>query len=772
MRTLDRYVIRETVMPFLLALTVLTFLFAVNPMLDEAKELLTKGAPIGTVAYLLINLLPQALGITLPMSFLIGLLMAFGRLSSDRETVALLACGVSLWRLLRPAVILSVFVGGLTLYVMIEAIPAGNRTFIDVAMNLLAQRSAQEIKPGVFYEGFPGKVLYVAAIRPDGTWERVMMASTRDTGLPSVELADEGQLIIDRDAARVEIILRGHVSRRTPSAEPGVYDGFDGKTEDRYSINPLDVFRRVQIIPGIREMTIAELKIEQADEIKRGDSTHPTVVAIQQKFSFPVACLVMGLLSIAVGVHTRKDGKFASFALGLALIFVYYGLMQVFESMAKGHYFPALWARWVPNLVLGPLALGIIWWRSRHVEHSFALRPPAWLAARVAAIMARRNPKTLSTGTPPVLVIRFPEIGVPRPRLIDLYVIRQYLHVVALAFVGLLGLFYIGTIVDLSDKLFKADASIGMLMEFLWYSTPQYVYFLIPIAVLVAVLVTIGALAKSSELTVLRACGVSLYRLAVPLLLFATLWSGVLFALEEYILAPSNKKKTAIENVIRARPATIVDITNRHWLVGTGDRVYYYSGYDARTRTFAGLSVYEIAHDPFRVARHTFVERARAVRTGWTGGPGWTQAFLNSGGSRRDSFSTKALKLDGAKFFETEQADAQAMTVRQLQQYVRQLKTSGLSVGTYEVDLQRKIAMPLMTLVMTLIALPFGVTTGKRGALYGIGLAIALAFTYQIALVAFGVLGGAGLLPATLAAWAPNLLFLAGAAYLLLTVRT
>ena len=774
MRTLDRYVIRETVMPFLLALTVLTFLFAVNPMMTQAQELLTKGAPLATVVYLLINLLPQALGVTLPMAFLIGLLIALGRLSSDRETVALLACGVSLWRILRPALMLSLVVGGLTMYVMIEAIPAGNRTFIDVAMNLLAQRSASEIKPGVFYEGFPGKVLYIASIRPDGTWERVMMASTGGSGLPTLQLADEGQLIINRDEGRVEIILRGFISRRTPASEPGVYDQFDDHGEDRYSINPLDVFRRVEIIPGIHEMTIAELKVEQADEIKRGDSTHPTVIAIQQKFSFPVACIVMGLLAIAVGVHTRKDGKFASFALGLALIFVYYGLMNIFESMAKGHHFPALWARWVPNLILGPAAIATIWWRSRHVEHSFAFRIPPALAARVAGWFAAGSSAggSATAAGRPVLVIRLPEIHLPRPRLIDIYVMRQYLHVVALAFVGLLGLFYIGTIVDLSDKFFKSDATAAMLLDFLWYSTPQYIYFLIPIAVLVAVLVTIGSLTKSSELTVLRACGVSLYRLAVPLLLFATLWSGVLFVLEEYVLAAANKQKTAIENVIRGRPANIVDLTNRHWLVGTNDRVYYYGGYDAKNRAFANLSVYEIAQEPYRIARHTFVERARGVRSGWSGGPGWTQIFASPGGTKREAFKARALKLDAAKFFETEQADAQAMTVRQLKQYVNQLKTSGLSVGTYEVDLQRKIAMPLMAIVMTLIALPFGVTTGKRGALYGIGLAIALAFAYQIALTAFGVMGGAGLLPAALAAWAPNLLFLAGAAYLLLTVRT
>jgi LPS export ABC transporter permease LptG/LPS export ABC transporter permease LptF len=744
--------------------------------MQQAQSLLTKGAPAATVIYLLINLLPQALGVTLPMAFLIGILIALGRLSADRETVALLACGVSLWRMLRPAVMMSAVVGLITLYVMIEAIPAGNRTFINVTMNLLAERSAQEIKPGVFYEGFPGKVLYVAAVRPDGKWERVMLASTRDQGLPTVALADEGQLVIDRDANRVEIILTG-VSRQMPGSDPGVYDSAPRIGEEKYSINPLDVFPKVEIVPGIREMTIAELRVEEAEKIRLHaidprESPHPAIIAIHQKFSFPVACLVMGLLGVALGVHTRKDGKFASFALGMALIFVYYGLMTIFESLTKSQRFPAEWARWIPNLVLGPAAILIIWWRSRNAERSVALKLPAALATRLDPIEAGAAAPAAGAVRRPVVVLRLADLGLPRPRLIDLYVVRQYLHVVTLAFVGLLGLFYIGTIVDLSDKLLKSNVSTGMLIDFLWYATPQYVYYLIPVAILVAVLVTIGALTKSSELTVLRACGVSLYRIAVPLVLLGAIWSGILFGLEEYVLAASNKEKTAIENVIRDRPASTIDLMNRHWLVGTRGRVYYYGGYDSQKRTFVNLSVYEIEDRPYRVTRHTFSERASITRAGWTGGPGWTQTFTSSGASQREDFKTRQLSIDQAKYFATEQTDAQAMTVGQLRQYVSQLKVTGLSVGSYEVDLHTKIAFPLMTIVMTLIAIPFGVTTGKRGALYGIGLAIALAFAYQIAFTAFGFLGSAGLLPAALAAWAPNLLFLAGALYLLLTVRT
>ncbi len=89
-----------------------------------------------------------------------------------------------------------------------------------------------------------------------------------------------------------------------------------------------------------------------------------------------------------------------------------------------------------------------------------------------------------------------------------------------------------------------------------------------------------------------------------------------------------------------------------------------------------------------------------------------------------------------------------------------------------KVNLQNKLAFPLVTLVMTALAIPFAVTTGRRGALYGIGLAIILSVGYWLATTLFLAAGRAGMLPPALAAWATNILFLAVAGYLVLTVRT
>ena len=112
------------------------------------------------------------------------------------------------------------------------------------------------------------------------------------------------------------------------------------------------------------------------------------------------------------------------------------------------------------------------------------------------------------------------------------------------------------------------------------------------------------------------------------------------------------------------------------------------------------------------------------------------------------------------------------MTVAELRQHIADLSDTGLNVSSLKVELQRKLAFPFVTLVMSLLAVPFGVTMGRRGALYGIGLGIVIALSYWIVLHVFLAIGGAGLLPPFLAGWSANIIVAGAAAYLFLNTRT
>jgi LPS export ABC transporter permease LptG/LPS export ABC transporter permease LptF len=773
MRTLDRYLLREILPPFFLALGVFTFALAVQPMLNYAQNLLAKNVPLPTVGFLLLTLLPQSLGVTIPMALLAGLLMALGRLSGDREAVALLACGVNPLRLLRPVAVFTLIVAAADLYVMVAAVPNGNQRFREVTFHLLAQQTDTDVKAGLFYEGFPGKVLYVRGNRPGGGWSGVFLADTSQPGRPTVTLAEAGQLVLDPAKREVDLWLY-QARQYLPGADPTVYDTTETREPLRIQIPADSVFGTGNLDRGLPEMYIADLqKLIDADR-RSGGTARQAVMYLHQKFSFPVACLVFAMIGLAMGLHTRKEGKLAGLTLGLVVIFAYYALLEMAEALTKGDHFSPVWARWVPNLALGAVGVWLLWRRER--TSGAALAMPAGLD-RFLRWLWRPRVRTAGAGAGGrvVVTIRVPSLAVPRPRLLDLYVSTQYLRVAALAFAAFLGLYYIGTVIDLSDKVLKGQATAAILAQYLWYSTPQFIAYVVPTATLVAVLATIGGLTRSSELTVMRACGVSLYRAATPLLALGLVWSGGLFLLQEHVIAQAQRKADALSDVIHGRPARTLDIANRNWLVGEDNsRLYYYLAYDPRRTTLYDVSIFDTAASPYRLTLHTHAQRAtyRPREKGWLAETGWVQRFQPRTGVVREAFAIRPLGLDDPAKFGGAQVQADLMTFGELRDYIARLGASGFSVAEQKVNLQKKIAFPLVTLVMTLLGVPFGVTTGRRGALYGIGLALVLALGYWLLMTVFVAMGTAAVLPAPLAAWAANILFLAGAGYLILTVRT
>jgi len=221
-RILDRYVIRQLLMPFGLGLLVFTFLFIIPEFMRYAEGYIAKGAPMSSVAQVIVSLFPMALGLTIPMSLLMALLVAFGRLSSDREFVAFQACGISMRRLLRPVGLVSVLCFGATLYVLLVSVPASNQRFREITFKIIASLAEGEVKPRVFYERFPNIDLYVREIPPTGGWNGVFMSDNRRGEGSAIYLARHGRVVIDRSKKSVEMVLDDGTQHSADSA--GNYD--------------------------------------------------------------------------------------------------------------------------------------------------------------------------------------------------------------------------------------------------------------------------------------------------------------------------------------------------------------------------------------------------------------------------------------------------------------------------------------------------------------------------------------------------------------------
>lgn len=373
-----------------------------------------------------------------------------------------------------------------------------------------------------------------------------------------------------------------------------------------------------------------------------------------------------------------------------------------------------------------------------------------------------------------MLVIRVPDLALPRFRLLDTYVARRYLNVApTLSFCGLLGLYYIGTFIDKSERIMKHQADGWTLAAYLWYSTPQFIMHVVPMATLVAVLATIGSLTRTGELVVMRACGVSLYRLAVPLLVLALVWSGGLFLLDDRVLARANRQAEILDDQIWGNPQHTGDVTaNGNWLADKDGRIYYFSAFQVSKKTLYHLSVFEPTLDGARLLSHTFSPRVAFANGAWRADEGWVQRFPTLERSVRQAFVNRPLKLAPPENFSGLHNEASdLMTFSDLRQQIAEMAKSGFNLVETRVQLQERVAFPLVTLVMTILGVPFGLTTGRRGALYGVGVAIILGAGYWLLNTFFIAVGRADLLPPLLAAWAANLLFLALALYAVFTVR-
>ena len=523
---IDRYVIRQVLMPFLMGLLVFTFIFIIPALMDYAEPLVAKGVSGSIIAGLMIRLIPQALAITLPMALLLALLVAFGRLSADREFVAMQACGVSLLRLLRPVGLIAVTAWAATTYVLIFAVPNANQTFRQIVWDVTSKRAEGEVKSRVFFDDFPNIVLYVREVSPTGGgWNGVFLADQRPDG--PVYLARRGGVVIDPKQQRVDLVL-DDVTTHTIAGADGKYDV--GKVKSlTLGVDAAGMFGSV-VSKTHREMTIAELRTQIAENSQIIDektgrplSTHNEEMAIHTKFSIPVACLVFGLIGLALGATHRRDGMLGSFVLGIIVLFAYYVPLYLGPAMVKGNMMPPWLGMWLANIVLGALGIAMFIWRDRVADQPIRIPAPAWLQ-RVGrgggAFLARAR-------------------GM---KILDRYVASAYLRYLLLCSVSLIAIFYVATFIDTSDKVFKGTASLPMLLQYFRYATPQWIYYALPVAVLLSTLVTIALLTKNSELIVMKACGISLYRVALPMFATAAIVGAMLFALEERVLGPSNRR--------------------------------------------------------------------------------------------------------------------------------------------------------------------------------------------------------------------------------------
>jgi LPS export ABC transporter permease LptG len=806
MKILTRYILKEIFGPTLLGLLFYTSIILMKQLFDLAGMIIRQSLPLGTVLHLLSLTMPHIVVLTIPMSLLFGILIAVGRLSADSEIIAMRALGISTRTIYLPVFLFSFAIFLLTLYLMNTWLPRANAEFMRMRLELATSGAQKEIRPRVFYDEFENVIVYVNDIDPrTGEWRGVFVADTRTedtatrygtTPAKIVEAAAQEHpsasgAIGQRSGQKVSVAQRGAIVVVKPQQQLwlNLYNAathvWDARRPDRYDVNS-NALQRIflgdryvsdpnRLAHSLREMDLRQLWTQQKLLARTTDRETYNLawVEIHKKFSIPFACITFGILGLPLGITNRRGGKSSGFSLSIAIILFYYVTINNGEALAAAGRITPFIGMWAANIIL--LSLGIYLLIRANRDAGTQRSEGSIFARTIRAIRraATRRGETVTEHDDPQILSR---LDITFPNIIDRYVLREFLKVLALVILSTAALIMIVDYTEIANDVRANHIPMHVVLAYYRFLMFQVLNWTLPISVLVSTLVTFGMLSKNNEVVAIKSGGVSLYRVAMPVIAIAIVISVLAYFLLDFVLPYSNQKVDSLHNRIKRgkEAATAAAMQQKLWLVGKGRYLINFLSYDHTAKELTQVQIFELHPTEFRIVRRVYAQNVRWNGHAWVFTNGWVRSFLDNGESTYAPITTP-LELsyrETPEDFQTEVRTPDQMTYAELRRYIDTIRRSGYSAEQLTVKLYTKTSWPVLSLVMALIALPFAFRIGKRGALYGVGIALVLGITYWMVFAIFTKFGEVGNLPPLLSAWSANILFSIAAVYMFLNVET
>jgi LPS export ABC transporter permease LptF/LPS export ABC transporter permease LptG len=777
-RLFDRYILKEITPPFFIGLLIYTFVLLMNQILLLSELFIARGVSFRVVLELLVYLIPSVLAFTVPMSVLMGILAGLSRLSSDAEITAFKTLGISYKRLLWPVLVFS-FLGFLvTSFFTLHLAPRANYRWVQTLTQSVLTRIQFNIRPREFYEEIPNTVIYIQDITPEMNWKNIYVYFTTAPEEPKVILAKEGRLNFYPEEKRATLELsRGTVHSYTLD-DPEEYriTSFSHYEEE---LNVEGIVPSISDKKRVREKDIRELwKDEKVirQELQKFSSEQTRTLSyrrmqresishwieIHKKFALPFACFIFALLGVPLGTYTKKGGRTSGFTLSIGIILIYYILITAGEQMAmEGRISPFL-GMWGPNILF--FMVGLIFFIQSVRESS--LVSFSFLLTKSSNDVTSAKKRRVSP--------RFPRYSLPFPNILDRYVIRKYLLIFGFVVVSILLVLAIVTFFERISSVYEHNKPLSDLLAFIWFKVPEFMQYVLPVTALTAALLCLGLLAKFNEITAMKACGISIFRIIIPILVLAGIISFCSFYIQEYIQPYSNKKAEQIWNEIIERPPRSYSNIDRRWVLSRErDRIYHYIYFDPIAATFGQISVFELEPESWILKRRIYAEKGYLEKGNLGLSDAWLREFSGSKTVRFEKKENMALsRTEDSAYFQKEWKEPDQMSYGELRDYIREIQERGFETVKFKVDLNFKITFPLASFIMTLLGISFAFTMGKRGTLVGVGLSMVIAMVYWGAIGIFKSLGYVNYLSPFLAAWGPTLIFGAVGIYLISTLRT
>jgi LPS export ABC transporter permease LptF/LPS export ABC transporter permease LptG len=778
MRILTRYILREVTAHALIGVAVFTFVLFTRDLGQILELVVRNSAPLPSVAEVFFFIVPVTLTISIPAGVLVGILIGLSRLAADSEITAMRASGIGVWSFLRIVSIFAVAAWILALINGVYVAPQSQAAMVHLQDRLKSSQASFEVQPRVFYEGFPGLVLYVQNVKAAqgaAIWKGVFIADTSTPSSPRITLARQGILVSEGPET-----LHLHLTDgSTHEIDPKIPDHYQISTFEQTDI-PIpvpqaDSTKEQELVP-VAQMGTWELW-RQASNQKDKSLARWYLIEFHRRFALPTSCLVLALVGIPLGLSSKKGGKSAGFVLTILLVFAYYSATLVGVSLARQGRLSPAFGVWLADLVFF-FGGAFLLWRAEHRPFEISslrrLLHPFGAGTHEAGGTPLRNHRAddvfqRAATRRRVFSARFPMI-------LDDYVLRDFGMNLAMVVAAFLMLLLVFTLFELLGDILRNQISPLVVGEYLLNVSPYFIYNITPLSILLAVLITLGVMQRSNEITAIKTTGISIYRLITPMLVASAILATGLFFADQFYLPHANKRQDALRNLIKGKPAQTYLNPDRKWIFGQHSDIYYYEFFDSDRDQFGKLAVFQFDPGTFQLTKRIYADRAHWEDSlkRWVCTQGWERDLRGPAIENYRIFdvATFAAVSEPPTYFKKEVKQSSEMNYQELRRYIHDLQQSGFDVVRLRVQLEKKFAFPIITLVMAVLAIPFSLSAGRRGAITGVAVAVGIAVVYWTVAGLFEAMGNISQLPPLLAAWSPDLIFALVGGYLILKVPT
>lgn len=354
---IHKYILGEIFVPMLIGLFVFTFVLLLGQILKLAEMVINKGVPFAEIAKLFALALPTFMIITVPLGFLLGVLIGFGRLSSDSEIVAMRASGISLYRMMKPVMLCALLTSLVTAAFTLLIGPACKTAFRTQVFNIASIQAGSAIQPRVFNDNFENLVLYADNVDDRNlSMTGVFISDERAGSSPTVIVASKGRLITNEGAQTLTLRLTDGSLHRNPQAKDAQdsYQLINFKTYDISLSLGQEIPNEATRPKKPKELSTADLYDlwQQSLSLEKTDKDlRKKLIEFHRRFILPLAPIIFALVGVPLGIQSHRSGKGSGFAMALLVFLLFYMLQSIAETLAAGGRVPLGPVMWAPALL-------------------------------------------------------------------------------------------------------------------------------------------------------------------------------------------------------------------------------------------------------------------------------------------------------------------------------------------------------------------------------------------------------------------------------------